>query len=861
MIRKRIVSFAVILCAIVMAVALNDRLTRAQSQSPQVITLQAVRHAVSPPLSHIRPVAAAKGLERVVPLLLTHPVPAQRLMKRDPLLQQSAPNPSQAIAGLGFTGIGVGLDGITGDNYIPPDTNGAAGLTQYVQWVNASFAVFNKFGGGVEYGPAAGNTLWTSLGGACATYNSGDPIAQFDKQADRWVLMQPVFTKPYYLCVAVSQTPDATGKYNLYQFPVPNNSKYFPDYPKLAVWPDGYYISFNTFQGNTYLGPTACVADRSSMLTGAAASLQCTKPLGSSYSPLLPADLDGALPGGVSGTTSPPPSGEADYYLNFGSNSLNVWQFNSSHTTFSLIQTISVPSFSEACGGGACIPQLGTNEQLDSLGDRMMYRLVYRNLGTASSPDEVLVANQSVDAVGTQVGARWYELEHSGTAGFAVKQEGTWAPSDGNDRWMGSIAMDKAQDIALGYSVSSSLINPEIAFTGNDPSAGDPSGILEAETSIINGTGSQTSYNRWGDYSSMSVDPTDDCTFWYTNEYLQATGNFNWSTQIAPIRFSSCPTLALSVVGPSGSSPDPASQTVTAGSPATYDLSVNPSGGSTVTTSFTVSGLPNGASYSVGSVTGQGSTTLTVNTSSSTPAGMYTLDIAATGGGITNVSSVVLTVNSSSAVNFSLSASPSSLSVTQGSSSNSAITVTPSGGFTGNVSLSVTSSLPTGMSVSFSPTPVSITGTSSASSTMTVSTTSSTPAGTYNLAVTGTSGSLSNSTTVAVTVNAASSGGDFSLTASPSSQSIKPAGSTAYTVTVTSSSGFSGSVSLSVSGLPKFANGSFSPNPVTVSSDGTASSNLSVKTNRKVAAGTYTLTITGKSGSLTHSTTVSLTVQ
>jgi hypothetical protein len=827
----------------VLGAALYAQPAAAQGRSYGVVVLHDVGHAISPALSHIRPIPPAKGLQRVIPLLLTHPV-QPRLIQRDPLLQQSTTGISQATASTSFMGIGVGLGNITSDSYIPPDTNGAAGPTQYVQWVNASFAVFNKFTGAVEYGPAAGNTLWSSLGGPCATYNSGDPIAQFDKQADRWVMMQPVFTKPYYLCVAVSLTPDAVGAYHTYQFPVPNNSHNFPDYPKLAVWPDGYYVSFNSFyNGSTYQGPTACVLDRSAMLNGQTATIGCAGPLGSSYSPILPADLDGDVSGVSSTTAAPPP--EADYYLNFGSNSLNVWQFNSSLTTFSLIQTIQVPSFSEACGGGACIPQANTKQQLDSLGDRMMYRLAYRNLNGT----ETLVASQSVDTGNGNTGVRWYELQNSGS-GWGYTQASTWDP-DSNYRWMPSIAMDEAQDIALGYSVSGSGINPAIAFTGHEYGV-DSTNAMETETPIINGTGSQTTYNRWGDYSSMSVDPTDDCTLWYTNEYLQTTGNFNWSTQIAPIRFSNCPTLDLQVAAPAGSTADPTSQTVTAGSSANYTLSVNPSGGgSTVSTSFTVSGLPSGANYTVSSVSGSGSTTLNVTTSSSTPAGTYTLNIAATGGGVTNASSVVLTVNGSAPPVTVSSVSLSPNPVTGGSSSTGTVTLSgaaPSGGAVVSLSSSDTSAaqVPTSVTVASGATSANFTvTTSSVSSQTTVTITAS-----YN----------SSSQSATLTVNPASSGGSFTLGAASSYISVSPGSSVTDGISITSS-GFTGSVSLSVSGLPKFVSGSFSVNPVSVTTSG-GSSVLTISANKHagMSAGTYSLTITGTGGGSSSSTTVSLTV-
>jgi len=740
---KRIAGLAIIVCAVVMAVALQAGLAGAQGQSTQIVVLQAVRHAVSPPLYQIPPSPPEQAVRHAIPLRPTHPIPLPFAPRLDPALQQpGTASPLAATAGLGFLGIGEGL-GNYSVGYIPPDTNGAAGATQYVQWVNASYAVFDKSTGALVLGPNLGNTLWQSLGGACATYNSGDPIAQYDKQAGRWVMMQPVFTKPYYLCIAVSKTSDATGKYNLYQFAVPNNMKYFPDYPKLAVWPDGYYISFNTFQGNSYLGPTACVADRSSMLANGNATMQCTSPLGAFYGTMLPSDLDGAIPN-LSGTTAAPPSGAPDYYLNFGSNSLNLWTFhvdwsNVGSSSFNGPVSVSnVAAFNEACGGGACIPQPGTNNALDSLGDRLMYRLAYRNFGTYQS----LVASQSVDTGNGNTGVRWYEIRSPGSSP-AVYQQGTYSPDYTNSRWMPSIAMDKLGDVALGYSESSSGMYPAIYFTGRTPS--DSLGNMEAETNVINGTGSQTTYSRWGDYSGMSVDPTNDCTFWYTNEYLKTTGVFNWSTQIASFAFPGCS---------SGSS-----------SPTVSSVSLNPS-----------------------SVTGGSSSTGTVTLSAAAPSGGISVSLSSSNTSAAQVPSIVTVASGATSANFNVT-------------------------------------------------------TSSVASTTSVTITAS-----YN----------SSSAQATLTVNPPTSGGgDFSISALPLTQTVSRNSSTSYTVTVTPASGFTGSVNLSVSGVPPQSSASFSPATIT---GGSGTSTLTVSIGNHTPTKTYTLTITGTSGSLAHSTQVSLTV-
>jgi hypothetical protein len=202
---------------------------------------------------------------------------------------------------------------------------------------------------------------------------------------------------------------------------------------------------------------------------------------------------------------------------------------------------LAVAAFTPACNGGSCISQPSTSTKLDSLADRLMYRFAYRN-GTTSSAAETAVVNHSVEASGSKhnqvVGIRWYQLGNLTSGTPAVVQQGTFSP-DSNSRWMGSIAMDKVGDIAVGYSVSSSSVHPSIRFTGRTP--GDTAGTLVAESSLFAGGGSQThNLHRWGDYSALSIDPSDDCTFFYTNQYEKVSGSFNWSTRINSFKFPGC---------------------------------------------------------------------------------------------------------------------------------------------------------------------------------------------------------------------------------------------------------------------------------------------------------------------------------
>jgi uncharacterized membrane protein len=861
---KRHVAAGLMVAAVAAAgVFAGPKLLEAQQgtlPASHVIVVRDVAHVISPRLGGMKPIPPAYGLRKQIALRHARPVQsAVQPSAPDPVLQTAEGPLVPTTSGTNFLGVGNGLSGFT-VQYAPPDTNGSAGATQYVQWVNVDFAVFSKSTGSVIYGPAAGNTLWTPLGGACASSNSGDPIAQYDKQANRWVMLQPVFSSPYYLCVAVSTTSDATGSYNLYQFPIPSN--HFPDYPKLAVWPDGYYVSYNDFGsgGNNYTGTYACALDRASMLAGNAATMQCFN-AGNSHFSLLPADLDGDSPS-APGTTAAPPANAPENFieLNYSTlSALDLYQFhvdwsNSSNSTFTGPVVISVAPFAEACGGGTCVPQSGTSEQLDSLGDRLMYRVAYRNFGSYES----LLVSHSVNTGSGNTGIRWYEIRNPGS-NPTVYQQGTFAP-DSSYRWMPSIAEDEKGDIALGYSVSSGTMHPAIRFTGRVP--GDALGTMETENSIIEGAGSQlTNLSRWGDYSNMSVDPVDDCTFWYTNEYERANGTFNWSTRVASFTFPGCATTATPDFSLSGT---PTSQTITAGSGTSYTVDVAPSGGYTGSVTLSISSpnpLPAGmtATFSPNpaGVTGTStvSSALSVNTTTSTPTGTYNLTVSGTDGTNTHTTQVSVVVQAPPTPDFSLSSSPGSQTVTQGSSTTYTIGVSPSGGFTGDVSLSATG-LPSGATASFNPNPASTSG-GATTSTMTVTTSGSTPTGTSTITVAGTSGSLNHSIQVTLTVQQTTSS-DFTISATPSIAAAAPGSSTSYTVTVAGSGTgpFNGTVNLSVGGVPSRTSSSFNTTSIT----GSGSATLTVSPHHNAQNGTYTLTITGTSGSLSHSATVTFVI-
>jgi hypothetical protein len=387
-------------------------------------------------------------------------------------------------------------------------------------------------------GSAPIHTLWTGFGGLCENggatptfSDGGDPIVLYDHLANRWLVSQLQYDETFThtaQCVAISTSSDATGSYNRYEFDYGAN---FPDYPKWSVWPDGYYNSVNVFPGNSFAGAQACAYDRTSMLAGGPANAICFQQPPSVFS-LLPADLDGSRL---------PPTGAPNYFVGLADGSdLNLFRFhadfvNPGNSTFSGPTPVPVADYNEICARAttvSCIPEPNPGEKVDGLSDRVMFRLAYRNFGDHES----LVVNHTVLG-GALGGVRWYEIRNPGTTP-AVFQQGTVIDPD-IDFWLGSIAMDKAGDIALGFSAMSKDLFSSVYVAGRKP--GDPSGQMFGPLVFANGGGVQVqSFKRWGDYSSMSVDPKDDCTFWYTQEYYVSTGSFNWATRIGALKFDRC---------------------------------------------------------------------------------------------------------------------------------------------------------------------------------------------------------------------------------------------------------------------------------------------------------------------------------
>ncbi|HNB51871.1 MAG TPA: hypothetical protein PK530_08005 [Anaerolineales bacterium] len=435
----------------------------------------------------------------------------------DPLLGLSQEgNTTQATPILTFDG----TDNFCGCS--PPDTVGDVGPNHYVQMVNATvFNVYDK-NGNVILANHNLNDLWAS--GNCSVSDVGDPIVVYDGLANRWVLAQ--FSTGNGICVAVSQTGDPTGAYYGYEFTTPS----FPDYFKIGVWPNAYYVSANE---SSY---SALALDRTKMLAGQAAT---SIRFAGQTNLLMPADVDGP--------TGPVSNADGIFYTfkdnatHGGNDRIELFAFHPDFTTpanstFTTLSTLNLTSFTyTVCGffNLNCVPQAGTGQKVDAVSEWPMYRLVYRNFGD----HQTLLGNFTVDVGSDRAGIRWFELRNtSGT--WSLYQEGTFSLADTIHRFMGSITMDGDGNIALGYSRSSSSLNPSIYYVTRLST--DPLGTFGPEELMYAGAGSQTSSDRWGDYSAISIDPSDDCTFWYTQEYYPSNSGNNWNTRVGKFILPSC---------------------------------------------------------------------------------------------------------------------------------------------------------------------------------------------------------------------------------------------------------------------------------------------------------------------------------
>ena len=418
-----------------------------------------------------------------------------------------------------------GLNGNEGGGFTPPDPSGAAGPNHYINAVNVALKIFDKQGN-VLAGPTA---LGTFLGSAS---NSGDPIIMYDHLADRYFVSE--FGTGNSFLVGVSDSPDPTGAYNVYQF----NLDAFPDYPHYSIWPDGYYVTANKFQGNT-----TYVMDRAAMIAGepnpAIVGFNLPGVVNNNNTVFSPE------PANLTGQLFPPNTPGYIVYLQddgwggVANDHLKIWEItmdwtNPSSSSISAPVEVPVDPFDSVFApfGSGDVQQPGTSQKIDMIGGVISYAANYRSFGTHNS--WLITYNVDVDGNDT-AGIRWIELRNSGTGAWSLFQEGTYAPADGNSRFMGSAAMDAAGNIGMGFNIASANLPAGIKYTGRYD--GDPLGQMTvAEASIIEGVGVQTFSNRFGDYSHLTMDP-DNFTFWHTAEYF--TANNNWSSRVAAFTLSS----------------------------------------------------------------------------------------------------------------------------------------------------------------------------------------------------------------------------------------------------------------------------------------------------------------------------------
>ena len=497
-----------------------------------------------------------------------------------------------------FDGLGVGFEGPQGTANLrnPSDNSLAVGPNHIFQTVNTRMAIFTKKGkqftasGKALYGPVPTNTIFKGFGGACEATNNGDAVVRYDQLADRWLVVMPTFRRgavrpdqpqagragdpaqvsvpgqanqpgqatrlfeprpspplssgqspartqqpaaqgPYSMCYALSTGSDPFGPYYRYEFLRP----LFPDYPRPAIWTDGYYTPTST--GDEVIQKHACVAERAKMLKGEPANEQCVIIDGVNF--LNNADIDGK---------NLPPAGAPNIMMAAGGTQLKkifeddgifVWKFqvdwkNPANTKVTGPEKIAVAPYHYLCDGQLtnCVPQPGTDRRLDAQGDKIMARLVYRRIGKRES----LVAVHSVNTSAGAGGVRWYEFQVNKDRSVKLHQQGTYAP-DGFYRWMASPSIDKLGNIGIGYSFGGTPNFTGQRFAGR--AASDPPGQLTLrETILVEGAGAQNAM-RWEDYTQTAIDPSDDCTIWYVGDYIKKEAT-SYSTKIGAFRLPGC---------------------------------------------------------------------------------------------------------------------------------------------------------------------------------------------------------------------------------------------------------------------------------------------------------------------------------
>lgn len=457
------------------------------------------------------------------------------------------------------------------------DPNGAVGTKQYLEWTNVYFQAYDKVTfAPVWTTPRAGASPWTQNGQQNCNSIAGDGFVLFDHLAQRWVIgghNSPGINGTYFYCIAVSNTDDLaspTLKWYSYAFnlnaTLGTNSTghtYFPDWPKLGTWDDAYYLTFDMLDVDNHyqpIGAAACALDRANMLVNVKARpMQCfTDPANPptvgrylSHS-LIPADVEG---------TTAPPAGRREFLVSIQnppidgvtttSSAINLWEFavdwnTPANSTFTNT-TLHVATYTPGCynvtsvGTTWCVPEplpgpTGGHHKIDSVGDRLMPRMAYRNFGSYESFLVTHTVRTGMNATNQQTGIRWYELRGSGVP--TLFQSNTIKIDTSTFRFMPSIAQDKVGNAAVGYSFSGATLHPGMRASWWNL----PLSTASTEFALFNGTGDQGNGIQYGDYASMTVDPVDDCTFWYVNQYFvtNQTTPLNWHTRISNFKIPSC---------------------------------------------------------------------------------------------------------------------------------------------------------------------------------------------------------------------------------------------------------------------------------------------------------------------------------
>jgi hypothetical protein len=540
--------YAVFFGTFLASIGMSGEALNGTSLTPQVTHV--IKFAQTPPLRTMKVIPPRQNLFVGLDLREEGEVPADNGYHGGgpgldtAILPQTIPNPSLTFDGPSNTD----NSRIFGFQVSPPDPVGDVGKGHYVSMVNLTFAIYRKTTGALLFGPADIGTLWQGFLVDC-TDASGDPIVFYDQLANRWVLTQFTTRGPnYYNCMAVSQTQDPLGAYNLYAFTTGPN---FPDYPKYGMWPNSYTITTREFDPFNAESIGIYAVSRQQILQGnpnpTVVSFHLSSPTYLVGDGLLAADFDGK---------TMPPAGSPQYILGTMDDGatdgapfdgINLFQLkvnfqNPTKSRFGLAQQLMISNFDtifpcNPAGSRNCIPQPSTTVRLDILSyrQRPTWRAQYRNFGDHES----IVTNQSVEALPGVAGMRWWEIRSPRTP--VLFQDATYAPADGVNRWMGSVAMDKQGNMAAGFSVSNgSTVFPGIRYAGRLST--DPiNQFSQGEAVLQAGSGSQLdSGSRWGDYTSMNVDPIDDCTFFYINEYYSATSVVTWRTRIGSFKFTGC---------------------------------------------------------------------------------------------------------------------------------------------------------------------------------------------------------------------------------------------------------------------------------------------------------------------------------